>query len=109
MPKVIKKAATAVDLFCGAGGLTRGLLDTGVGVAAGYDIDEMCRFPFEHNNPGTRFHQRSITTLICSDLDRYYPKGHARILVGCAPCQTFSKYTQWLQNSSDHKWTLLKD
>ena len=27
-------AATAVDLFCGAGGLTRGLLDAGISVAA---------------------------------------------------------------------------
>jgi DNA (cytosine-5)-methyltransferase 1 len=30
-------------------------------------------------------------------------------LVGCAPCQTFSKYTQGLENDSDPKWTLLRD
>ena len=29
---------TAVDLFCGAGGLTRGLLDAGISVAAGIDF-----------------------------------------------------------------------
>ncbi|HTC93863.1 MAG TPA: DNA cytosine methyltransferase [Terriglobales bacterium] len=109
MPKWPKIAATAVDLFCGAGGLTRGLLDAGVKVAAGYDIDDMCRFPYEHNNPGARFHQQSVTTLSASDLSAHYPEGHARILVGCAPCQTFSKYTQGLENDSDPKWTLLKD
>lgn len=56
-------AATAVDLFCGAGGLTRGLLDAGVKVVAGYDIDEMCRFPYEHNNPGAKFHEESVSGL----------------------------------------------
>lgn len=101
--------ATAVDLFCGAGGLTRGLFDAGLPVAAGYDVDQTCRFPYERNNPGARFHHQSITTLTAGDLARHYPKGHARILVGCAPCQTFSKYTQGLKNDSDPKWTLLKD
>ena len=38
-----------------------------------------------------------------------YPAGHTRILVGCAPCQTFSKYTQGLDNDKDPKWTLLDE
>src|SRR5713101_75421 len=109
MTKSPKIPATAIDLFCGAGGLTRGLLDAGVKVSAGYDIDDMCRFPYEHNNRGVVFHQKSITKLTGRDLARQYPKGHARILVGCAPCQTFSKYTQGLKNHRDPKWTLLRD
>jgi DNA (cytosine-5)-methyltransferase 1 len=109
MLKPPKVRATAIDLYCGAGGLTRGLLNAGVRVAAGYDIDDMCRFPYECNNPGARFHRKSITALTESDLVRHYPKNHARILVGCAPCQTFSKYTQGLENKSDPKWTLLRD
>jgi len=109
MPKSAKMAATAIDLFCGAGGLTRGLLDAGVNVVAGYDIDEMCQYPYEHNNPGTKFHSKSITDLKASDLSGHYPKGHVKVLVGCAPCQTFSKYTQGLDNDDDPKWTLLKD
>ena len=43
----IGKRIVAVDLFCGAGGLTRGLFDAGIDVVAGYDIDEACRFPYE--------------------------------------------------------------
>ena len=109
MTKPQRIPAAAIDLFCGAGGLTRGLLDAGVQVSAGYDTDQMCRFPYEHNNPGTTFHQRSVTELTGRDLARHYPKGHARILVGCAPCQTFSKYTQGLKNQRDPKWTLLRD
>ena len=39
-----------VDLFCGIGGLTRGLLNAGLNVIAGYDIDQTCQYTYEHNN-----------------------------------------------------------
>ncbi|MGH8489599.1 MAG: DNA cytosine methyltransferase [Gammaproteobacteria bacterium] len=100
-------AATAVDLFCGAGGLTRGLLDAGISVAAGYDVDAACQFPYEHNNPGAEFKKVSVTDLTGQQLATHYPAGYTRILVGCAPCQTFSKYTQGLDNDHDPKWKLL--
>ena len=100
-------SATAVDLFCGAGGLTRGLMDAGVTVAAGYDVDEACRFPYESNNKPAQFHNKSVVDLTADELALHYPNGHVRILVGCAPCQTFSKYTQGLENADDPKWTLL--
>lgn len=96
-----------MDLFCGAGGLTRGLLDAGISVAAGYDVDEACRFPYEHNNKGAAFKKVSVTDLDAASLAAHYPLGRTRILVGCAPCQTFSKYTQGLDNEDDPKWTLL--
>jgi DNA (cytosine-5)-methyltransferase 1 len=102
-------AAAAVDLFCGAGGLTRGLLDAGIPVAAGYDVDEACRFPYEHNNAGAEFKKVSVADLDSNTLAAHYPAGHIRILVGCAPCQTFSKYTQGLDNEDDPKWTLLDE
>lgn len=102
-------AATAVDLFCGAGGLTRGLLDAGIPVAAGYDVDEACRFPYEHNNSNAEFKRVSVADLTAEALASHYPEGHTRILVGCAPCQTFSKYTQGLDNENDPKWTLLDE
>ena len=101
--------ATAVGLFCGAGGLTHGLLDAGVSVAAGYDVDEACRFPYEHNNAGAKFEPTSVAELTAATLTAHYPAGHTRILVGCAPCQTFSKYTQGLDNDDDPKWTLLDE
>ncbi len=102
-------AATAVDLFCGAGGLTRGLLDAGIPVVAGYDVDDACRFPYERNNPGATFKKVSVADLTAETLASHYAEGHTRILVGCAPCQTFSKYTQGLDNDSDPKWTLLDE
>ena len=99
--------ATAVDLFCGAGGLTRGLLNAGIPVAAGYDIDSACKFAYEHNNKGAIFYEKSVAELSGHKLAEHYPKNHTRILVGCAPCQTFSKYTQGLDNDDDPKWHLL--
>jgi site-specific DNA-cytosine methylase len=40
----------AVDLFCGAGGLTRGLEKSGIEVALGVDIDPPCSYPYSENN-----------------------------------------------------------
>ena len=40
----------AVDLFCGIGGLTKGLELSGMTVAAGIDIDATCAFAYEENN-----------------------------------------------------------
>ena len=102
-------STTAVDIFCGAGGLTRGLLDAGIPVVAGYDVDAACKFPYEHNNLWAKFHEVSVTELTGKQLAAHYPAGHTRILVGCAPCQTFSKYTQGLNNGDDPKWTLLDE
>jgi DNA (cytosine-5)-methyltransferase 1 len=99
----------AVDVFCGAGGLTRGLLDAGIPVVAGYDVDAACQFPYEHNNPGAAFNKISVSDLTGKQLKTHYPAGYSRILVGCAPCQTFSKYTQGLDNDSDPKWKLLDE
>lgn len=96
-----------MDIFCGAGGLTRGLLDAGIEVTAGYDIDEACRFPYEHNNSPAKFHNQSVTELTGEEISKHFPQGSIRVLVGCAPCQTFSKYTQGLNNENDPKWTLL--
>ena len=42
--------STAIDLFCGIGGLTKGLSLSGICVQAGIDIDESCRFAYEKNN-----------------------------------------------------------
>ena len=41
---------SAVDLFCGAGGMTNGLRRAGIDVVAGFDIDDGCRYAYEQNN-----------------------------------------------------------
>jgi DNA (cytosine-5)-methyltransferase 1 len=101
-------SAAAVDLFCGAGGLTRGLLDAGIPVVCGYDTSEECQFPYEQNNEPAVFLNRDVVDLEGSELARHYPEGSIRILVGCAPCVTFSRYTQKLNRTRDPKWSLLR-
>ncbi|KXK55484.1 MAG: DNA cytosine methyltransferase [Chlorobi bacterium] len=101
--------ATAVDLFCGAGGLTRGLLDAGISVVAGYDIDSACCFPYEFNNHEAKFYQKNIAEITGEEIERHFPDNHIRVLVGCAPCQPFSKYTQGINAENDTKWGLLSE
>lgn len=95
----------AVDLFCGIGGLTHGLIQAGISVVAGVDTDPTCRFAYESNNRRTRFVQKSVTDISADELARWYPKGKVRILVGCAPCQPFSNYTN--RYPRDERWSLL--
>ena len=82
----------AVDLFCGIGGLTHGLEDAGIPVSVGFDIDESCRFSYEINN-NAKFVCKDISTLTSNDIKTYYPKNTTKVLVGCAPCQPFSRYS----------------
>ena len=46
-------AVKAIDLFCGVGGLSQGLLDAGIEVVAGIDIDPKSKYPFEKNIGGS--------------------------------------------------------
>ena len=102
------KQIYAVDLFCGAGGLTRGLLDAGIKVRAGIDIDPFCEYPYEHNNDA-KFLKRSVTDLKPDEIKVYYRKNTLRLLAGCAPCQTFSTYNLKARSKEekDKKWFLL--
>ena len=103
-----KRAIYAVDLFCGAGGLTHGLLDAGIKVRAGIDLDPVCKYPYEHNNHA-EFINKSVTELKPGDICHFYRKGCLRLLAGCAPCQTFSTYNLKARSKEDKdkKWFLL--
>lgn len=101
------KKVVAVDLFCGVGGLTHGLQNEGIKVVAGIDSDESCRYAYETNND-SRFILKDISDVEGRELKKLYPKGSIKVLVGCAPCQTFSQHT--LKNKDrdkDERWGLL--
>lgn len=104
-----KKGIVAVDLFCGAGGLTHGLLQAGIKVAAGIDADPTCQHPFEANNPGALFRLADIRAVTKKDLGGFFGNAAVRILAGCAPCQTFSTYSLNKSKRSDERWTLLNE
>ncbi|MGM8849928.1 DNA cytosine methyltransferase [Salinicola halophyticus] len=96
----------AVDLFCGAGGLTAGLREAGIRVRAGYDIEGACRHAYEFNN-GATFVEKDVGGVEKNELDGWYTDGSVRLLAGCAPCQPFSTYNQGRDTTKDDKWPLL--
>jgi len=98
---------TAVDLFCGVGGLTHGLARGGVQVAAGVDIDPSCRYAFEANNSAT-FLERDVDQLEASEVEKFFDCGDVTLLAGCAPCQPFSTYSRSGRNSEyESQWPLV--
>ena len=81
----------AYDFFCGAGGLTRGLLDAGIEVIAGFDRDPRRQSTFESNNDA-KFVLSDIRDLCPAAMALPPPAGcHGELLLAaCAPCQPFS-------------------
>lgn len=100
-------AIACVDLFCGAGGLTHGLIAAGVPVVAGVDLDVACRHPYEANNEGAAFHARDVANLEAKEVTGWMHGAKTRILAGCAPCQPFSSYAQRYERKED-QWGLLR-
>ena len=95
-----------IDLFCGAGGLTHGLIQAGIPVVAGIDVDAACRYPYEANN-GAKFLIKDVQNVKPSDLVKMYGDAKIRILAGCAPCQPFSTYSQRYDTLTSPRWPLL--
>jgi len=102
-PKVV-----AIDLFCGAGGLSQGLQDAGVSVVAGVDLDPACRYPFE-SNIDAAFLEKDVHDVTSAHLSALWSGGAVRLLAGCAPCQPFSPYRRGVDMSGDQQWSLLAE
>ena len=100
-----RRPGSVVDVFCGVGGLSHGFVQEGFDVCVGIDTDASCRYAYERNNRA-RFVERSVENLAAGDINPLFAEGQPRILVGCAPCQPFSTYSQ---NRTDAKWRLLEE
>lgn len=99
----------AIDLFCGAGGLTKGLEKKGIKVCVGVDIDPDCEYPYVENTNAV-FLKTSVTEVSGKDLKNYLKKDSKYLLLaGCAPCQPFSGYRKGIEAKSDDRWKLLKE
>lgn len=99
---------SAVDLFCGAGGLSYGLQAAGITVAAGYDIDPRCKYPYE-TNVKAPFVKKDVRKVSGAELKRAWGPGTVRVLAGCAPCQPFSSYRRGADTSGEAEWALLDE
>src|SRR3989344_3411933 len=103
----MRNKCVAIDLFCGIGGLTHGLQKSGIKVIAGVDSDASCKYAFETNNK-SQFIDEDISNIQGEQITELYPKNTIKILVGCAPCQTFSQHTvKNKDREKDERWGLL--
>ena len=82
----------AIDFFCGAGGLTRGLLDSGISVVAGVDNDCRNRRTYECNNQPSRFINADIKNVDINVLrnELEIRQEDSTLYAACTPCQPFS-------------------
>lgn len=82
----------AIDLFCGAGGLTQGLRDASFTVVGGVDRSGLALEAYRLNHPDVRLWKCDIRSLrpqqLLDELDLL--PGELDLLAGCPPCQGFS-------------------
>ena len=95
-----------IDLFCGAGGLTKGFESLGLNVVAGFDFDPACEHPYSQNN-GANFVFKDITKVTAEELLRTFGEADIKVLAGGAPCQPFSTYSQRYETVGTARWRLL--
>lgn len=104
---------TAVDLFCGAGGLSYGLEQAGISVVAGVDKDPDSKYPYEQNIDA-EYKQTDVHPLSQDPerVARMFPwDSDLDVLAACAPCQPYSTmgHTKDTTHEDHEKWGLLKD
>ena len=107
----------AIDFFCGAGGLTRGLLNAGIEVLAGVDNDERLRKTYTHNNKPSRFINEDINKFINKGINKIeiselrkelgIQEGDTTLYAACTPCQPFSTLSRQNWKDDDRKILLL--
>ena len=102
---------SAIDLFCGIGGLSYGLKKAGIPVLAGVDLDASCRFAYEQNVQA-EFVLKDISKVRGEEINEKYWSGNdqVKILAGCAPCQPFSTHSNKVKNKKQTKrWRLISE
>ncbi len=86
---------TAMDLFCGAGGLTRGVTLAGFRVLGAIEIDPLAAESYRMNFPKVTLWERDIAKVSVAEVRRTLSlhAGELDLLAGCPPCQGFSRLT----------------
>lgn len=85
---------TAIDLFCGAGGLSEGFRQAGFHVLAGNDFDEQAGATYARTHHEARFLGGPIQSLSTQDFlsAARLRSGQLDVLAGGPPCQAYSVY-----------------
>lgn len=80
----------AIDLFCGAGGLSYGFECVGFNILLGIDNDSKALEVFEHNHKGAKSICGDITQVTYEDIKTKIGNKRIDIIVGGPPCQGMS-------------------
>jgi DNA (cytosine-5)-methyltransferase 1 len=83
---------TAIDLFSGCGGLSRGLKDAGFHVLAAVELDDKARETYALNHSDVPLVGTDIRIVTAAQLMRScgLKRGQLDLMAGCPPCQGFS-------------------
>lgn len=107
----MNKKIKAIDFFCGAGGLTKGLQLANIDVIAGIDYNKACKDTYEKNND-TIFINKSIADITSKEVVEFFKnninKNDYSMIVGCAPCQPYSSMNT-RKKHNDFRKTLLDE
>jgi DNA (cytosine-5)-methyltransferase 1 len=89
---MIERELTAIDLFSGAGGATRGLVDSGFKMLGAVENDEIAASSYIKNHEGTAVSVSDIRKVDEGELRRELglEPGELSLLKACPPCQGFS-------------------
>ncbi len=92
MKRVNEQKPKALDLFCGAGGLTVGLQQAGFEVIGAVEILAVAADTYQENHPNVDLHRKDIRTIAPEDLMKKWnlKEGELDLIAGCPPCQGFS-------------------
>lgn len=91
------KKPIAIDLFCGAGGLSEGLQMAGFYIAAAVENDKNAASTYKKNHPNTVLISKDISNLNVRELldaVGIYPS-EIDLIAGGPPCQGFSMANGW--------------
>ncbi|EBW3405477.1 DNA cytosine methyltransferase, partial [Salmonella enterica subsp. enterica serovar Typhimurium] len=82
----------AIDLFCGAGGLTVGLKMAGFDVISAIEKEAIVSETYNFNHPDVNLITEDIRVVSPVELMRKLKiqQGELDLLAGCPPCQGFS-------------------
>ncbi len=96
------KKLSAIDLFCGAGGLTTGLKAAGFSVLAGFELNETAAATYKLNHKSSTVFVGDLSKLDPKEVmdDLGLNKGELDLLAGCPPCQGFSTHKTRNRSSS---------
>ncbi len=85
---------TAVDLFCGCGGVTLALKQRHFRVVAAVDSDPVVCKTYRANHPGIRLYDEDCGGIDPKSIREDLGGSRLDLLVVCAPCQPFSSQTR---------------